>query len=104
MAFAVVRRAREIGVRVALGARPRQIVALVFAEGLRLIAIGLALGLGVGAALPKLLSAILVDVGSTDGLSLVAAPAALAIVAVIASIAPVRRALGVDPMITLRNQ
>ena len=104
MAFAVVRRAREIGVRVALGARPRQIVALVFAEGLRLIAIGLALGLGVGAALPKLLSAILVDVGSTDGLSLVAAPAALAIVAVIASIAPVRRALGIDPMITLRNQ
>jgi putative ABC transport system permease protein len=104
MAYAVVRRSREIGVRLALGARPRQIIALVFAEGLRLTAIGVALGLAVGAALPRLLSAVLVDVGTTDSLSLISASLALGIIAVVAAIAPVRRALGVDPMIVLRNQ
>jgi putative ABC transport system permease protein len=104
MAYAVVRRAREIGVRLALGAQPRQIIVLVFTEGLRLTAIGVGLGLGIGAALPRVLSEILFDVGNTDGVSLVTAAAALTAVAVIAAIAPVRRALGVDPMMVLRNQ
>ena len=104
MAYAVVRRSREIGVRLALGARPTQIVKLVFSEGLRLTVIGVAIGLVAGAALPSLLSVFLFDVGVADILSLVAAPAALALVAAIAAIAPVRRALGVDPMIALRQQ
>jgi predicted permease len=104
MAFAVVRRRLEIGVRLALGARPRQIIRLVFAEGLRLTAIGVAIGLAIGAALPLLLSFFLFDVGALDGLSLIVAPPALALVATLAAIAPVRRALGVDPMIVLRQQ
>ena len=52
MAFAVARRAREIGVRLALGARPLQIVRLVFGEGFRIIAVGVAIGLAAAAALP----------------------------------------------------
>ena len=104
MAFAVVRRRLEIGVRLALGARPRQIIRLVFAEGLRLTAIGVAIGLAIGAALPLTLSFFLFDVGALDGLSLLVAPPALALVATLAAIAPVRRALGVDPMIVLRQQ
>ncbi|HYN09979.1 MAG TPA: ABC transporter permease [Vicinamibacterales bacterium] len=104
MAYAVVRRSREIGVRLALGARPRQIIRLVFSEGLRLTATGVAIGLTIGAALPSVLSVFLFDVGVADILSLVAAPAALALVAAIAAVAPVRRALGVNPMIVLRQQ
>jgi hypothetical protein len=104
MAYAVVRRTREIGVRLALGARPRQIVRLVFAEGLRLTLAGAAIGLVVGAALPRLLSFFLFGVGSTDGFSLLVAPITLALIATIAAVAPIRRALSVDPMIVLRNQ
>ena len=104
MAFAVARRAREIGVRLALGARPLQIVRLVFAEGFRVIGIGLAIGLAAAVALPGLLGFFLHGMSGHDGLSLAAAPSILALVAAIAAIAPVRRALGVDPMIVLRQQ
>ena len=104
MAFAVALRAREIGVRLALGARPLQIVRLVFAEGFRVISIGLAIGLAAAVALPGLLGFFLHDMSGHDGLSLAAAPSILALVAAIAAIAPVRRALGVDPMIVLRYQ
>jgi predicted permease len=104
MAYAVVRRTREIGLRLALGAQPRQIVRLVFGEGLRLTAAGAAIGLLVGAALPRLLSFFLFDVGTADGFSLLIAPIALALIAMLAAVAPIRRALRVDPMIVLRNQ
>ena len=104
MAFAVAVRAREIGVRLALGARPLQIVRLVFAEGFRVIGIGLAIGLAAAVALPGLLGFFLHGMSGHDGLSFAAAPSLLALVAAIAAIAPVRRALGVDPMIVLRHQ
>jgi putative ABC transport system permease protein len=104
MAFAVALRAREIGVRLALGARPLQIVRLVFAEGFRVIGIGLAIGLAAAVALPGLLGFFLHGMSGHDGLSFAAAPSLLALVAAIAAIAPVRRALGVDPMIVLRYQ
>jgi ABC-type antimicrobial peptide transport system permease subunit len=104
MAFAVALRAREIGVRLALGARPLQIVRLVFKEGFRVIVVGVAIGLAAAAALPNLLGFFLHDMSGQDGLSLAAAPSILALVAAIAAIAPVRRALGVDPMIVLRYQ
>jgi predicted permease len=104
MAYAVVRRTREIGVRLALGARPRQIIRLVFVEGLRLTAAGVAVGLLAGAALPRVLSFFLFGVGTIDGFSLLIAPIALALIATLAAVAPIRRALTVDPMIVLRNQ
>jgi putative ABC transport system permease protein len=104
MAYPVVRRTREIGLRLALGAQPRQIVRLVFGDGLRLTAAGAAIGLLVGAALPRLLSFFLFDVGTADGFSLLIAPIALALIAILAAVAPIRRALRVDPMIVLRNQ
>ena len=104
MAFAVARRAREIGVRLALGARPLQIMKLVFDEGLRLIVIGVAIGLTAAAALPNLLGFFLHGISGHDGLSFAAAPSMLALVAILAAIAPIRRALGVDPMVVLRHQ
>jgi predicted permease len=104
MAFAVARRAREIGVRLALGARPPQIMKLVFGEGLRLIAAGVAIGLVAAAALPNLIGFFLFGMSGYDALSLAAAPSALGLVAIVAAIAPIRRALGVDPMIVLRHQ
>jgi predicted permease len=104
MAFAVARRGREIGVRLALGARPPQIMKLVFDEGLRLIVVGVAIGLMAAAALPNLLGFFLHGISGHDGLSFVAAPSMLALVAIFAAIAPIRRALGVDPMVVLRHQ
>ena len=98
-----VRRSREIGVRLALGARPLQIVRLVFAEGVRVTA---SVSRSASSPLRPARSArvFLHDMSGPDGLSLAAAPSILALVAAIAAIAPVRRALGVDPMIVLRQQ
>ncbi len=104
MAYAVVRRSREIGVRLALGARPVQIMKLVFSEGVRLTALGGIIGLVVAAAIPQLLGTFLHGITGPDGLSYAAAPLMLGLVAAIAAVAPVRRALSVDPMIVLRHQ
>ena len=104
MAYAVVRRTREIGVRVALGARPGQIVGLVFSNGLRLTVIGVAVGLAASVAASRVLGSILHGVSATDVSSFVAAPAALALMALVAAVVPVRRALRVDPMIALRQE
>jgi hypothetical protein len=104
MTYAVVCRSREIGVRLALGARPAQIVRLVFASGLRLTALGAVIGLVPAAALPTLLASFLHDVSGLDSLSYLAAPAILGLAGVIAALAPVRRALTVDPMIVLRQE
>jgi predicted lysophospholipase L1 biosynthesis ABC-type transport system permease subunit len=71
---------------------------------MRLTAAGAVIGLVAAAALPTLLSSFLHDVSGPDGLSYAAAPSILVLVAAIAAVAPIRRALSVDPMIVLRQQ
>jgi predicted permease len=104
LAWSVGRRTREIGVRVALGARPADVGRLVLGEGLTLTAVGLALGLLAAFASARVLSALLYAVEPTDGLTLAAASALLLGVALLACAIPARRALRMDPVAALRHE
>jgi predicted permease len=102
IADAVVQRTREIGVRVALGATPRDVLASMMGVGVVPAACGIVLGLGIAAAGVRLLGSLLYGVGQMDPLTWIAAPAIVAAVALVASWLPARRATRVDPMVALR--
>jgi cell division protein FtsX len=101
--YSVSRRIREIGVRKALGAQPRQLVAMVLREGMVLVAIGGLVGAALSALGAQALSSVLY-VGAFDTLSFGAAFGVLAIVALAANAIPARRASRVDAMVALRQQ
>jgi putative ABC transport system permease protein len=103
LAFLVSRRTREIGIRMALGARRADIVALVLEEGARLVLPGLALGLVGAVVLGRALSSLLFGVGPLDPATFCLIPAVLALVAGVASYLPARRAARVDPAVALRQ-
>ena len=103
VALWVGQRTREIGIRVALGARSAGIVALVLREGLRLVLIGLPLGLAAALAAVPLLSSYLYGVSATDAATFSAIAAVLAGVALVACYVPARRAMRVDPVRALRQ-
>jgi len=103
MAYSVVRRRREIAVRVALGARPGQIMQLVFSDGVWLTVTGALVGLAGAAAGTRVLGSMLYGVGTTDAATFVTAPVLLALVTVAAAIVPIRRALRLEPMLILRQ-
>jgi len=102
--FRVGARTREIGLRMALGARGGQVVSGVVAQGMVLVAIGLALGLAAALALTRFLSSLLFGVEAQDPATLLAAVLALGAVALLATYLPARRAAAVDPMIALRGE
>jgi putative ABC transport system permease protein len=103
VSYAVGRRAREIGLRVALGARPRDIVRLVLGEGSRILVAGVVSGL-LGAALAtRLLQSLLFGVSALDTGTFVIVTAALGIAALAAAALPARKALRVDPIAQLRQ-
>ena len=102
IAFVVSARTREVGLRVALGAKPRDILRLVLGTGLRSVTIGLLVGLSGAVLVTSALESLLVGVPRTDPLSFGASVAVLAIVAVLAHLVPALRALRVDPAIALR--
>ncbi len=104
MSFVVSQRTREIGIRVALGARNRDVIVLFLRQGARLIAIGVAFGLAGGAAISSLLAVVLVDISQFDPLAFCAVAAFLTAVALSACYVPARRATKVDPMIALRTE
>jgi putative ABC transport system permease protein len=104
MSFAVARRTREIGVRLALGARGADVRRLVLRAGLIQIALGTVLGLGLAAALSRLLAASLYQVKPWDPLAFVLAPIVLAAAGLLACLPPARRAARVDPMESLRAE
>jgi ABC-type antimicrobial peptide transport system permease subunit len=104
LAFAVGQRTKEIGVRIALGATWSNILQLVLTQGVRLIALGLVLGLGGYFALSTLIRKLLFSVETTDYAALIIAPATLALVALAACLIPARRATKVDPIVALRAE
>jgi predicted permease len=104
MTFAVSQRTREVGIRVALGAKPGQVVQLVVWEGMILAGFGLIVGLPVVIGLAHLIKAFLVGVRPFDPLSLGVGTALLSLAAVGAAIAPAIRAAKVDPMVSLRAE
>jgi predicted permease len=101
--YAVLQRAAEIGVRLALGATPRHVVSLVVREGAQLLVWGLALGLLASALAARSLRRFLFEVAPLDPVTLIAAPALLAVAALVASYLPARRAGRVSPVAVLRR-
>jgi predicted permease len=104
MSYVVSQRIREIGVRMALGARPSDVLRLVLWQGLRLTLVGLALGLALAAAGTRVLSNVLYGISAADPLSYFAVAAALTLAALLASYVPARWATRVDPIRALRAQ
>jgi putative ABC transport system permease protein len=102
LSYGVSRRTREIGIRVALGARPASVRQLIVGQGLVLTLLGLAIGLPASLALTRLLRSLLFGVTPTDPMTLAGGAVLLAAVAILASYVPARRATRVDPAIALR--
>ena len=104
LAQLVAQRKPEIGVRLALGARPRDVVALVVGRGMKLVAIGTCVGIAMALVLSRLMSSLLYGVGASDPLTFVGVPLLLAAVALVACFVPARRAARVDPNVALRYE
>lgn len=104
MAYVVALRSRELGVRAALGASPRELFALVMQHGLILTVIGGAIGAAAALAAARAMSGLLFGIRPADPLTFAIALAILPIVTLLACAAPGRRAARVDPIVTLRSQ
>ena len=104
LSYVVAQRTRHIGIRMALGATPAQVMRDVLWYGVRLTTVGLALGLAGAVAGTRVLSSLLYSVKPLDPLTFIAVPLLLAVVAVAASYIPARRATQVDPMVALRHE
>ena len=99
----VARRTRELGIRTALGATPSDIVRLVVGGGMRVVLVGLAIGLAGSLALTHLLQSLLFETSTFDGVTFLAASAGLTLVALLASLVPAWRAARIDPIVSLRT-
>ncbi len=104
IAFSVTQRSHEMGIRIALGAQTADVLKLVVGQGLRLVLIGILLGLAGAFAVTRLMQSLLFGVSATDPATFVALAALLAGVALLASYVPARRATKVDPMVSLRYE
>ncbi|MGC1418401.1 MAG: FtsX-like permease family protein, partial [Candidatus Acidiferrum sp.] len=104
MSHLVTQGTHDIGVLVALGARPGNIIGLVVRQGMQLTGIGIVLGLAGAAALTRVMTSLLFGVSSTDALTFLIVPAILAAVAFAATVIPAWRATRVDPMVALREE
>lgn len=104
LAFAVSQREHEFGIRIALGARSRNVLGLVLRQGMLMTVAGLAAGVMLALAAARVVGGMLVGVSATDPLILGAAGAFLMLVALLASYLPARRATKADPSVSLRQQ
>jgi putative ABC transport system permease protein len=104
MAYSVSRRTREIGVRVALGARSRDVLGMILGQGLRTILIGVVIGLAGSLALTRAIASMLFGVTATDPVTFVGVISLLIVVALLACYVPARRAAKVDPVVALRYE
>lgn len=104
MSFAVSRRTRELGIRIALGAQAADIFRLVLRQGLGMVLLGLVIGLGAAAMVTRLLASFLYGISTTDAVTFTIIPVVLGAVALIACYVPARRATKVDPLRALRYE
>jgi putative ABC transport system permease protein len=103
ISYSASQRTHEIGIRMAIGAEPMQILRMVFSQGLLILSVGLAAGLAAAFASARVLKKFLV-VSATDPATYVSVAAALTLVALCACYIPARRATKVDPMVALREE
>jgi len=104
MSYTVQQRSREMGIRLALGARPRSVLGLVLGRGLRLAVVGIVLGVAGAFAATRLMRSLLFEVAPVDHVTFVAVPLVLALIALIAAYIPGRRATRLDVVETLRSE
>jgi len=104
MAYAVAERTREIGIRMALGARATDVLLMVFRQAAALIVVGTGLGLAVALASTKVMQSVLFGVTATDPATYATGTLLLLLIAVVASVIPARRAASVEPTIALRQE
>ena len=104
LSFTVMQRAREIGIRVALGAQRRDILRLILGQGIKAVLGGIGIGIIAGLALTRLMASLLYGVKPTDALTFAIVGAMLLAVAIAACYIPARRAMGVDPLTALRHE
>ncbi len=104
LAFIVAQRRREIGVRMALGAQPRDVILDVLGQGLQLAVIGIVIGLGLALGLTRLLNSLLFATSPTDALTFAIVSTLLVVIAIAASLIPALKASRVDPLTALRDE
>jgi putative ABC transport system permease protein len=104
MAYSVTQRTHEIGIRMALGARGSNVLGMVVGQGMRLVVIGLGIGLGGAFWLTALMTSFLFGVGARDPVTFVGIAGVIGFVSVLSIFIPARRATKVDPMVALRYE
>jgi predicted permease len=104
VSYIVAQRTREIGIRIALGARQSDVMRWVLGEGARMALVGVGIGIAAAYALTRLMSKLLYGVSATDPLTFLAVAILLTLVALAACYIPARRAMHVDPIVALRYQ
>ncbi len=104
ISYAVAQRTHEIGIRMALGAQPVDVLSLVLRQGMALTLTGLIIGIAVGAVATRVLSDMLYGVTATDPVTFIGVPALLLLVAFLACYIPARRATRIDPLVALRYE
>jgi putative ABC transport system permease protein len=102
ISYAVSRRTHEIGVRMALGATPRNVVRLIVGQGMRVVAVGVAVGLAGALLVTRLMTNVVYGIRVTDPLTYAAVSVLLVVVALVASYVPARRATRIDPLASMR--
>ena len=104
MSYSVAQRTREIGIRMALGARAVDVMRMILRQGVLLIALGLVFGVSGAMVLTKAMKSMIYNVGASDPMVFAGACSVLALTAFMASYFPARRAIKIDPQIALRNE
>jgi putative ABC transport system permease protein len=104
MAYSVTQRTNELGIRLALGAQPRDVLKMILSQGMLLVSIGLGLGLILSLATGRLLASFLFGISATDAPTFVGVSLVLGLAALLACYLPAQKATRVDPMIALRQE
>jgi putative ABC transport system permease protein len=104
LAYLVTQRTREIGIRVALGAQPGDVLTMLLREGMAPVVAGALVGTGASLLAARAIQSMLFGVSPSDPASVAGAPLLLTLVALLACYLPARRALGVDPIVALRDE